>query len=665
MPTYDIDLDIKSGSNVPQAIRARVGDHLTRTLSATINDGGEPYDLNGCTARFECVRPDRTMTRSAAEIKSGKVVYSLTHDDLSCAGDIMAAYFAIVKGDAVVTTESIVIHVADNAESGSVGVGKSYSSEIEEMLAELSDQKAAYDKAESERATAETARATSESARATAEGIRKSNETARVNAETARETAEGKRATAETSRTTEEGKRATAETSRATEEGKRATAEGTRKSNETARQTAERARAAAETDRETAQAKNNADQALNNAAMAKLSPYICAPGEYDAGTLVPTVDGEPNRTYYVPAEQGPNNRYVEWMLIEGAWEMMGVSNVEITAVTTAQIDQVAADQAPTGEDTLNLTGLSYLWAKIKAAFAPRSHASSATTHGAASASLYGHAKASQTAPKANGTAALGSETAMFARGDHVHPLQQSVSGNAGTATKLATARSIALAGDLSGSANFDGSANVSITAAIKALAVKTAMIADSAITAAKIANLTITASKIANGAIGTTQLADSSVTSAKIANGTISTADLADLVITNAKLGNGSVSAAKLEAALLKRITDLETFRDSVSRVLWSGEWSDGSITVPGLDGYTVFGVRNASSTEWMLGVSPKGSTSFRAGLDSISKTPNVFASALQASRDGERLTMIACGYANVLGAAVYPITVGEIVGIM
>jgi len=56
--------------------------------------------------------------------------------------------------------------------------------------------------------------------------------------------------------------------------------------------------------------------------------------------------------------------------------------------------------------------------------APKSHTSStASTYGSASASVYGHAMASSTTPKAHGTAAVGSETAKFARGDHVHPLQ--------------------------------------------------------------------------------------------------------------------------------------------------------------------------------------------------------------------------------------------------
>ena len=59
---------------------------------------------------------------------------------------------------------------------------------------------------------------------------------------------------------------------------------------------------------------------------------------------------------------------------------------------------------------------------------------------------------SATTPKEAGTAAVGAE-AEFARGDHVHPAQTSVSGNAGTATKLATARTI-------DGVSFDGNAAI-------------------------------------------------------------------------------------------------------------------------------------------------------------------------------------------------------------
>lgn len=66
--------------------------------------------------------------------------------------------------------------------------------------------------------------------------------------------------------------------------------------------------------------------------------------------------------------------------------------------------------------------------------------------------------AATVAPKASGTAAVGTST-KYAREDHVHPSQTNVA----TATKLATPRVIAIAGAVSGSATFDGSTNISIS----------------------------------------------------------------------------------------------------------------------------------------------------------------------------------------------------------
>lgn len=85
--------------------------------------------------------------------------------------------------------------------------------------------------------------------------------------------------------------------------------------------------------------------------------------------------------------------------------------------------------------------------------------------GAAAASHGTHVTYATATPSANGTAKVGT-SAKVAREDHVHPLQTTVSGNAGTATKLATARTIALNGDVTGSVSFNGSADVMITATV-------------------------------------------------------------------------------------------------------------------------------------------------------------------------------------------------------
>ena len=63
------------------------------------------------------------------------------------------------------------------------------------------------------------------------------------------------------------------------------------------------------------------------------------------------------------------------------------------------------------------------------------------------------------APLVAGTATVGTST-LTARQDHIHPVQTSVTGNAGTATKLTTARTI-------NGVAFDGSANITISDSTK------------------------------------------------------------------------------------------------------------------------------------------------------------------------------------------------------
>lgn len=75
------------------------------------------------------------------------------------------------------------------------------------------------------------------------------------------------------------------------------------------------------------------------------------------------------------------------------------------------------------------------------------------------------------APATSNPKPLGSNSAVgtslkYAREDHVHMAPSTISGNAGSATKLQTARTISLTGDANGSTTFDGSKNVSITVGV-------------------------------------------------------------------------------------------------------------------------------------------------------------------------------------------------------
>lgn len=336
-------------------------------------------------------------------------------------------------------------------------------------------------------ADAEHLRVTAENARVTAENLRVDAEDDRVSAESARASAETARSNAEATRVSQEQSRVSTESSRVVAETDRVEAEQQRAQAESARVTAENARASAESTRASDQAKNNADQALNNQKVAELAPYICTTGEYDPDTLMPTIEGVPNRIYFVPNSQGPGNVYVEWMVINNAWEMMGVSQVSITSITTDDIDSVIDDESPQGESILNLTGLSYLWTKLKTAFAAalHNHSASEITSGTMAA-----ARLPIIALNKGGTGATTAAQALInlglqatateinycdgvssniqtqlnnkAASDHTHNYagSNSAGGAANSAVALQTARTFRTNLASTSAASFDGTANV-------------------------------------------------------------------------------------------------------------------------------------------------------------------------------------------------------------
>ena len=237
--------------------------------------------------------------------------------------------------------------------------------------------------AESGRVSAESARVEAEGGRATAEGLRATEEQQRATAEGQRQTAEGLRDTAEGQRQTAEDARAEAESGRVTAEGLRADAEEARAEAESARASAEQERADAQDDRDerqdandAAQAKNNADQAANNAAALGLSFVVLSEGQYDTTSLEPTVEGQNGKMYLVPDPKGSeDNVYLEWIWIDttSKFEHIGSTTTGFDPMTTGDIDAVTSDQSPSGDRTMTVTGLSYLWTKLKGAFAALSH----------------------------------------------------------------------------------------------------------------------------------------------------------------------------------------------------------------------------------------------------------------------------------------------------
>ena len=105
----------------------------------------------------------------------------------------------------------------------------------------------------------------------------------------------------------------------------------------------------------------------------------------------------------------------------------------------------------------------------------------------------------------------------YAVGTFVANLEGAVTGNATTATALATGRTIGMTGDVVWtSASFDGSGNVTAAATIQAQSVENSMLADDAVGADELASNAVVNASIASGAaIDATKIADGSVTSAE------------------------------------------------------------------------------------------------------------------------------------------------------
>ena len=151
-------------------------------------------------------------------------------------------------------------------------------------------------------------------------------------------------------------------------------------------------------------------------------------------------------------------------------------------------------------------------ARTNLGVAPTNHASAADTYGRSSATNYGHVKAATANPTAAGTANAGTDNGEYARGNHVHPAQTTVSGNAGTATTLATARNIGLSGVTATAQSFNGSANVTIPIT----AIPANLITTSTMNAARIGAGTLAGAvtAITSPADGTAQVRNSVVVAA-------------------------------------------------------------------------------------------------------------------------------------------------------
>lgn len=132
----------------------------------------------------------------------------------------------------------------------------------------------------------------------------------------------------------------------------------------------------------------------------------------------------------------------------------------VTAVTKADITNLGIPGAATTLTDLGIdasaTELNYVKG-VTSDIQTQLNGKAASSHGA-------HVTYGTSNPAANGTASAGTASSV-SRSDHVHPLQTTVSGNAGTATKFASAQKITLTGDVTGEASSQAGWSVTTTLA--------------------------------------------------------------------------------------------------------------------------------------------------------------------------------------------------------
>lgn len=157
-----------------------------------------------------------------------------------------------------------------------------------------------------------------------------------------------------------------------------------------------------------------------------------------------TFDGTANITYTLAdigaAESGHTHKYAGSSSVGGAANSVANSiKVQLNGGTTEGTNQFTFNGS--AAKTINIT-----YENV----------------GAAKASHGTHVTYATATPLVASTGAVGTSSKV-AREDHVHPAQTTITGNAGTATKLETARTITVNGVVKGSASFDGSQNITIT----------------------------------------------------------------------------------------------------------------------------------------------------------------------------------------------------------
>lgn len=407
-----------------------------RYIVCTLTENGVPRFVSESeAARIRLQKPDRTYVYNDCDIlEDGRVFITLTEQMLAAEGNsVCDIQLADTQSEIIYSTQNFIITVDKTAVDNSIMESSNEFGALNRLI--LSNQKL------NDELTA------NEQLRQSGETSRIANENSRKNNETARAGAESMRAAAEASRISNEDARVLSETARNQNEA-------IRQDQESERQTSA---AAAVADAETAAAKAGAaadslQQKLDAHHFVLSTDKGAAGGvaALDANSKIPA-----NELYDATISEKGITLLTDSIISDSVTTAATANSVktayeESKSYTDSKIADLIGSGGPgttdisaelakkvDKEDGMGLSSNDY------------TDTEKTKLSGIADGATYN--KASSTTPKAAGTAVAGTEK-NFARGDHVHPAQTDITGNAGTATKLATARNV-------NGILFDGNAN--------------------------------------------------------------------------------------------------------------------------------------------------------------------------------------------------------------
>lgn len=141
----------------------------------------------------------------------------------------------------------------------------------------------------------------------------------------------------------------------------------------------------------------------------------------DGEILFIIMQAESGNGTVIPSESESPGYIAEWIVNFKYGQADSVElSVDPAGTVTAQEMEVYVEEVLTGakeEIQSKLDGK-----------APTSHASDTSEYGVSTSTKYGHAKSGSAMPKANGDATSGTESGVFSRVDHVHPMQKATYG---------------------------------------------------------------------------------------------------------------------------------------------------------------------------------------------------------------------------------------------